>query len=101
MINLFDLEEDHDPNLTYIDGSNLDGASWEQDEIILHNQNMLEAIGEEQMILLNEAFPEEYSIRKLSEPTPTGASGHHDPSTYRRGMPGYVNPEKYLLGEVS
>jgi len=33
MINLFDLDEDHDPNLPYVDGSNLDGAGFEIDDI--------------------------------------------------------------------
>ncbi len=31
---LHDLEEDHDPALPYISGSDLDGASWDQDDIL-------------------------------------------------------------------
>ena len=39
-----DLMEDHDPNLPYVDGSDLDGASWNRDEIELHNKNFAECL---------------------------------------------------------
>jgi hypothetical protein len=39
-----DMQEDHDPNLSYIDGSDQDGASWNQDEIELHNKNFAECL---------------------------------------------------------
>ena len=39
-----DLLEDYDPNLPYVDGSDLDGASWNHDEIELHNRNFAECL---------------------------------------------------------
>jgi len=52
-----DLLEDYDPNLPYVDGSDLDGASWNQDEIELHNRNMKYALDCDEL-----AQEEEYII---------------------------------------
>ena len=41
---IVDLEEEHDPALKYIDGSDLDGVAWNQDETELHNKNFAECI---------------------------------------------------------
>jgi len=54
-----DLLEDYDPNLPYVDGSDLDGASWNQDEIELHNKNFAECLEYDQRRSLSEAFPED------------------------------------------
>lgn len=50
-----DLEEEHDTNLSYVDGSDRDGINWQNDEIILHNQNFAEWIEYDQMQSLKEA----------------------------------------------
>jgi hypothetical protein len=55
---LVDLQEEYDPNLPYIDGADLDGAAWEQDEIKLHNENLIAAVEQEQLESIREGFPE-------------------------------------------
>ena len=58
-----DLMEDHDPNLPYVDGSDLDGASWDQDEIEMHNRNIKyildcdELAQEEEIIIAFAEYP--------------------------------------------
>jgi len=42
-------------------GSDQDGASWDQDEIELHNKNFAECIELDQIRSLSEAFPDNYS----------------------------------------
>jgi hypothetical protein len=55
-----DLIEMTHLNYDYPYGSDLDGASWNQDEIELHNQNFAECIELDQSQSIKEAFPEGY-----------------------------------------
>jgi len=51
---------DHPHFHDYPHGSDQDGASWDQDEIELHNKNFAECIELDQIRSLSEAFPEGY-----------------------------------------
>jgi hypothetical protein len=55
---IVDLEEEYDPALKYVDGSDQEYLRFEPDEIELHNKNFAECIELDQIRSLSEAFPE-------------------------------------------
>jgi hypothetical protein len=57
---IVDLEEEYDPALKYVDGSDQEYLRFEPDEIEEHTKNFAECIQSDQMQTLKEAFPEGY-----------------------------------------
>ena len=57
---LRDLDEEYDPALPYIDGSNLDGASWDRDDYQDCHRKLLASDEFNDLTMLHNAFPGEY-----------------------------------------